>query len=207
MYPNELIEYVMKRAEFKAKQVVGRNPALGEAEDVQQNLIVDVLRRLPKYNGDRAGVKTFICRVIDHKIATLLESHEAACRGNGCTKESLDDWVRDETGTWVRRDTTVDVACSRAHAGVASGSDQGQRELEMDVASVMASLPPRQRKLCAMLRTKTPSEISRETGMSRSVIYKHIADIRAAFLPPAWITTCNRRSPPPRGHLRPRGGR
>ncbi|HMQ17059.1 MAG TPA: RNA polymerase subunit sigma-24, partial [Phycisphaerae bacterium] len=55
------------------------------------------------------------------------------------------------------------------------------RDLALDVDSVMASLPPQQRDLCAMLRTKTPTEIARETGMARSVIYKHIAGIRAAF--------------------------
>lgn len=181
MYSQELIEYVMKRAEFKARQVVSKVPSLGEVEDVQQDLIEDVLRRLPKFDGDRAGVKTFVSRIINNKIADLLKSHGAACRGNGCTKESLDDWVRDETGTWVRRDTTVDASRSRAHLGVCERNDHEQRELEMDVASVMASLPPEQRGVCAMLRTKTPNEIARETGMSRSVIYKHIATIRAAF--------------------------
>lgn len=182
MYPNELIEYVSQRAEFKARQVVRAHPTIGKAEDVQQDLVADVLRRLPNFDGDRASVETFICRVIDHRIASLLESHDAACRGSGCTKESLDDWVRDETGTWVRRDTTVDAARRRAHLGIAARDKQELSELELDVAGVMAALPPQQRELCAALRTKTPSEISRETGMSRSVIYKHMADIRTAFL-------------------------
>ncbi|MBP7946039.1 MAG: sigma-70 family RNA polymerase sigma factor [Verrucomicrobia bacterium] len=182
MYSQELIEYVTKRAEFKARQVVGKVPALGEVEDVQQDLIEDVLRRLPKFDGDRASVKTFVCRIIDNKIADLLKSHEAACRGNGCTKESLDDWVRDETGAWVRRDTTVDACCRGARLGICERSEDEQRDLEMDIASVMASLSPEQRDVCGMLRTKTPSEIARETGMSRSAIYKHIAAIRAAFI-------------------------
>lgn len=181
MYSKELIEYVTKRAEFKARQVVGKVPALGAVEDVQQDLIADVLRRLPKFDGDRAGVKTFVTRIIHNKIATLLESHEAACRGNGRAKESLDDWVRDETGAWVRRDTTVDAARRRAYLGIRERGDHEQRELALDVASVTASLPPEQRDVCAMLRTKTPTEIARETGMSRSALYKHIAAIRAAF--------------------------
>jgi RNA polymerase sigma-70 factor (ECF subfamily) len=182
MYSQELIEYVMKRAEFKAKQVVGKVPALGEVEDVQQDLIADVLRRLPKFDGDRAGVKTFVCRIINHKIADLLKGHEAANRGNGGAKESLDDWVHDETGNWVRRDATVDAARRHTHLGVCERNDQEQRELELDIATVMASLPPEQRDVCAMLRTKTPTEIARETGLSRSAIYKHIAAIRTAFI-------------------------
>lgn len=182
MYSQELIEYVMKRAEFKARQVVKKVPSLGEVEDVQQDLIEDVLRSLPRFNGDRAGVKTFICRVINNRLGDLLKSHEAASRGNGCTKESLDDWVRDETGNWVRRDTTVDASRRHAHLGICERNDHEQRDLEMDIASVMESLSPQQRDVCAMLRTKTPTEIARETGMARSVIYKHIAAIRAGFI-------------------------
>ncbi len=182
MYPNELIDYVMKRAEFKARQVVGKVPALGEVEDIQQDLIEDVLRRLPKFDDGRATVKTFVCRIINHKIADLLERHEAACRGRGDARESLDDWVRDETGAWVRRDTTVDASQRHAHLRVCERNDHEQRELELDIASVMGSLSPQQRDVCAMLRTKTPTEIARQTGLPRSAIYKHIAAIRAAFI-------------------------
>ena len=181
MYSTELIEYVMKRTEFKARQIVGKVPALGEVEDVQQDLIEAVLRRLPKFDGGRAGVKTFISRLINNKIADLLRSHVAACRGKGRTRESLDDWVRDETGTWVRRYATIEESRRREHLGICERGDHEQRELEMDIASVTESLPSEQRIICVMLRTKTPTEISRETGMSRSAIYKHIAAIRAVL--------------------------
>lgn len=182
MYPQELVEYVMKRAEFKARQVINKVPSLGEVEDVQQDLIEDVFRSLPRFNGDRAGVKTFICRVINNRIGDLLKSHEAASRGNGCTKESLDDWVRDESGAWVQRDAKVDASRRGARLGICGRSDHEQCDLKMDIASVMGSLSPRQQDVCAMLRMKTPTEIVRETGMARSVIYKHITAIRAAFI-------------------------
>ena len=82
----------------------------------------------------------------------------------------------------MRRDTTVDACRRGARLGICERSDDEQRELELDVAGVLASLSPEQQSLCTMLRTKTPSEIARETGMSRSAIYKHIAAIRAAFI-------------------------
>ncbi len=182
MYSQELTEYVMKRAEFKARQVIRQVPSLGEVEDVRQDLIEDVLRRLPKFDGGRAGIKTFVSRIIKNKIADLLKSHEVASRGNGCAKESLDEWVRDETGNWVPRGATVEQSRGRAHLGIAARNDQEQCDLEMDITSVMASLSPQRRALCEMLRTKTPTEIARETGMARSVIYQHIAAIRAAFI-------------------------
>jgi len=182
MYPTELIEYVTKRTHYKARQVVRRCPALGDLEDVQHDLIEDVLRRLPKFNGDRAGVKTFICRIIDNKIASMLQSRDAASRGHGRIESSLDDWVHDDTGAWARRDTTIDEARGRAHLGVTRRSDEEQRSLQMDTAKVLAALSPEQRDLCVKLQSQTPTEISRETGMARSIVYQRIAALRDIFL-------------------------
>lgn len=181
MYPTEVIEYMMNRTSYKARQVVRRIPAL-DVEDVQHDLIADVLHRLPKFNGDRASVKTFICRIINNKIADLIKSHDAESRGNGCTHESLDDWVHDETGTWVRRDTTVEESRLRAHRGVTPRDGQEQRDLEVDMADTIAGLPPKEQALCARLSAESPTEVSRATGSSRSGIYKAIAAIRAAFI-------------------------
>jgi len=180
MYPTEIIEYMNKRTSYKARQVVRSIPAL-DVEDVQHDLIAEVLRRLPKFNGDRAGVKTFICRIINNKIADLLKSHDAESRGNGHAHESLDDWIHDETGTWVRRDTTVDEVRLRAHRRVTPRVGQEQRDLEVDMADTIAGLPPKEQALCARLSAESPTEISRATGSSRSGIYKAIAAIRDAF--------------------------
>lgn len=182
MYSKELIEYVMKRAEFKASQIVRRTPALGEVEDVRQDLIADVLRRLPKFDGDRAGVKTFVCRVIDNRIADLLRARDAASRGHRRTHESLDDWVRDETGGWTRRGATLEESRRHAHLGREERDGHGQSELSMDTADASATLAPPEQTLCRKLQVQSPTRIARETGQSRSVLYQRIAAIRAVFI-------------------------
>ena len=178
----ELVSYVVKQTDYKARQIVRRVAALGDVEDVQHVLIEDVLRRLPKFNGERAGVKTFICRVINNKIASLLKSHNAACRRNGCAGESLDDWGHDDEGCWVRRGTTIGEDRARAHTGQAPRSRRELLELAMDMAGVAKLLPEDLHALYVRLRSQTVLEISRETDMSRSAIYKRIAAIRAVFL-------------------------
>lgn len=182
MVPTELIQYITKRTHFKARQIVRKCSALGAVEDVQQDLIMDVLRRLPKFDSSRAGIKTFVCRLIDFKIASLLKSKDAACRGNGCIESSLDDWTHDENGAWAQRGETIDESRGRAHLGAAPRSDQEQRSLEIDIAVVVATLSPEQRELCERLKTQTPTEISRDTGMSRSAIYQRVVAIRAIFV-------------------------
>lgn len=182
MHTDELIQYLMKRTHYKARQIAPWYPALGDVEDIQHDLIEDVLRRLPKFNGQRAGVKTFICRLINNKIASMIKSHDAECRGNDGSECSLDDWVRDETGSWVRRDTTVDAARSTAHFGVVNRSPVEQSDLAMDAATVMATLSPELQDLAERLQTQTPTEISRDTGLSRSTLYQRIAALREIFI-------------------------
>ena len=51
---------------FKARQLVGQAGfTASDREDIEQKLILDLLRRLPKYNPKRAQLNTFIARVVD----------------------------------------------------------------------------------------------------------------------------------------------
>lgn len=179
MYPKELIDYITTRTAYKARQIVRRVPSLGDVEDVQHYLVEDVLRRLPKFNGNRAGVKTFVSRVIDNRIADLLTKLRIARSDR--SGPSCDDWVLDDEGAWTRRDAVIDADRAGAHLGIARRSDEEQRCLEMDTASVLAALSPEQRELCVKLTTQKPTEISRETGMARSVLYQRIAALRQVF--------------------------
>jgi RNA polymerase sigma-70 factor (ECF subfamily) len=165
MHQTEVIEYVMKRTHFKARQVIDRVPALGDVEDVQHDLIEDVLRRLPKFDGDRASVKTFVCRIIDNKIANLLKAHGAVSRGNGRTNESLDDWVHDEAGGWTRRGTTVEESRRHAHLGLDERDDHARNQLAMDTAGVIETLTPEQQTLCVKLQEQSPTQIAREADL------------------------------------------
>jgi len=181
MYSKELIEYVMKRTQFKAKQVVRKYPSLGEIDDVRSAMVVDVMERLPKFNGERAGVKTFISRIIDNKIASMLKSRLAARRGSARKGPSVDDWVLDEHGAWTQREALIGEDRLHAHRGVSQRSDQERRDMELDVATILARLTPEQRKLCEQLKKLTPSEIKRETTRARSLIYKQMAPIEKIF--------------------------
>ena len=58
-------EYAVQIIKFKAKQLVGRVGLTdSDREDLEQEMILDLLQRLPKYNPDRAQRNTFIARVV-----------------------------------------------------------------------------------------------------------------------------------------------
>ena len=183
MLHDGILQYAMKRTHYKARQVVRTNGFTeDDFDDIRQELMLDVLKRLGKFNGDKGDVKPFISRLIDNRIASLIKHRHAACRDSRRNQCSLDDWVRDEDWRWVRRDTTISEDHARAHTGQAPRSRQETLQLAMDTAYVMDSLSDDLRDLCVRLRSQTVLEISRETGMSRSSLYERIELLRARFI-------------------------
>ena len=77
---------------FKARQLVGQAGfTASDREDIEQELILDLLRRLPKYNPKRAQLNTFIARVVEHRVATLIEAQKAGIRDYRRCRCSLND--------------------------------------------------------------------------------------------------------------------
>ena len=71
-------EYAVQLIRYKARQLVGRvGFTESDRDDLEQELMLDLLRRLPKYNPDRAQRNTFIARVVEHKIATIIRIAES----------------------------------------------------------------------------------------------------------------------------------
>ena len=79
---NERIgEYGEWLIRHKARQLVGREGFTeSDREDLEQELRTDLLLRLPKYDAERASRKTYIARLVDHKVATIIEARRAAKR-------------------------------------------------------------------------------------------------------------------------------
>jgi len=177
-----IIQYTIKRSHFKARQLIGRNGFTeSDFRDLRQELLADVLARLPKFDGTRAGVKTFVSRLIDNRIATILKHRRAACRDPGRVESSLDDWVRDEDKKWARRSETITEDEARAAAGRLGRPREEQTDLAIDTQVVIDSLPDDLRDLCIRLKTQTVVDISRETGVPRARLYERIAALRARF--------------------------
>ena len=180
--------YAINRIHFKARQLLGRHGfAESDFEDIRQELLTHVLRRLSKFNRARADIRVFITTLVDRRIADLIAHHEAKCRDHRRVECSLDDWVPDEGDggegdTWTTFGKTITEDRGRVHRGVAKPSLQEQAELAIDVETVLGRLSDGDRELCLLLQVKTPLEISREKGIARSSIYERIAAIRRKFV-------------------------
>ena len=48
-----------------------------DRHDLEQEMVLDLLRRLPRFDARLSKRETFITRIVEHRIATLIESQRA----------------------------------------------------------------------------------------------------------------------------------
>ena len=143
-------EYAVQLIKYKARQLVGRvGFTESDRNDLEQELMLDLLRRLPKYNPDRAQRNTFIARVVEHKIATIIESQKASMRDYRLCRCSLNDRFEDEEGGSIERMETIDQEDYLRRTGRLSRTADELRALTIDVRRAMEQLPPIN-KFCAL---------------------------------------------------------
>ena len=167
---------------FKARQLVGKAGfSAWDREDIEQELTLDLLRRLPKYNPKRAQLNTFIARVVEHRLASLIEAQKAGIRDYRRCRCSLNECFEDADGRSVERVDTFDQEDYLLRTGGQSRPSEELSALAIDVAAVLEGLPHELRNLCRRLQAETVTEISRGTGVPRGTIYESIKKLREIF--------------------------
>ena len=107
---DDIDPYAVEIIRLKARQLVGQAGfTASDRDDLEQELILDLLRRLPKYDPSRAKRNTFIARVVEHKIANLIEAQTAHKRDYRRCPCSLNERFEDEDeGRSVERAEKLD---------------------------------------------------------------------------------------------------
>jgi len=158
----------------KADRLVGRagfSPS--DREDLEQEIALDLLVRLNRFDPARATFRTFVVRVIDHKVADLLADRSAGKRDWRRNGDSLDDLVDDEDGGRGERWQTL--------PGTNGHEAQDRVHLRLDLEAALRTLPPALREACEWLRNQTYTEASRATGIPRSTLQDRMKKVRAVF--------------------------
>jgi len=173
--------YAEKLIRIKARRLVGQAGFVrSDQEDVEQELRLDLLRRLSSFDPSKATLHTFADRVVRHKIASIIEARKAGLRDyrRQC---SLNETLQNADRKSTERGDTVDQDQVYRRTGPPSHSAEDLHDLAVDVDAVLSRLPHRLRDLCRRLRGKTPTEVSQETGIPRGSLYEAIEELRRRF--------------------------
>ncbi len=176
----ELGSFAARLIKRKAAQLVGRAGLTAtDRKDVEQDLALDLRRRMPRSDPKKGSLEAFVLRLVDNCVATILAARKAAIRDYRRCRQSLSESIEDGEGGRVERAQTLDA--EQYLRQTASRSDEELRDLRLDLAEAEKALPSELRELSERLRRETPTEIARATGVPRSTIYEAIARIRERF--------------------------
>ena len=146
-----------------------------DLDDLRQDLLVDVICRLPGFDARRGSIGAFANIVLRNQSSRIAMRHHRQRRTQGGAMLSLDMPISGGTEP---------LGCLLAETdGLAAWHGQdpcatGDAELRHDLARALGDLPEDARNLCAALGTCAIAEIVGREGVSRSALYRRIARLR-----------------------------
>lgn len=181
---NEVVAYAKTTIKISARKLIGKcgiTPA--DLEDIESEMMLDVLRRLPKHDQNRWSYKTFIPRIVRNKSHHILRSR---CTEKECSfrkAQSMDAPINVNAEPGNDFPTLYDVLSPHSLYGVCGLSDCEISDLRSDLNHVISKLNDIQQRCCrAILNEESISKIVKAHRMPQSTFYKNvIAPIREAF--------------------------
>ncbi|HRU20183.1 MAG TPA: sigma-70 family RNA polymerase sigma factor [Kiritimatiellia bacterium] len=177
-----LTPYLTALIECKARQLVGKaGYTSDDLKDIEQDLIQDLLERLPKFDPAKASLNTFADRVVGRRICNLLRDRRAGMRDWRRDAYSLNEEIETDEGSIERHEfisqDEVDLRTGRYDR---TATERALRT--MDVAAVLAGLPHELRRVAEMLMTQSVAEVARELGIPRGTFRdRYMGKLREAF--------------------------
>ena len=166
--------YAIKLIRFKARQL-SRLPCFGskDIEDLEQELAIDLHRRISNFDPGRASKNTFIARVVENHAASLVNMAMVPSRYSGqpaiSWEETLGSGSADETAPYVTASFLSDVS---------GGPDV---EVALDLDRCIRRLSKEQKRLCQLLPFHRPLAISKKMGWSRATFFRRVSTLRQTF--------------------------
>jgi DNA-directed RNA polymerase specialized sigma24 family protein len=182
------IETIIREADAAARRL-RRKLCLPvfEREDLGQDLLVDLLRRLPAYDPSRGSIGAFANIVLRNQSSRIAMRHHRQRRAQGGSLLSLEvplAGTREPVGETL----TEEDGLAAWHGQTCCAATV--TELHHALQAALARLPAEDRRFCAALAHRPVTALAAEGFGSRSALYRRLADLRhvltAHGLGPAW---------------------
>jgi RNA polymerase sigma-70 factor (ECF subfamily) len=165
----------------KVSRIIGRaGLTKQDHEDLEHDLVVEVLRRLPKFDSDRSSLSAFLNAVLDHGLADILR-HQLAAKRNPQRVRSLHAKTKSEEGDLELEQTlgSEDLARQR---GRHPRSAEELAQLTQDMAEALDGLSDDVRAVAERLAQGLPmTAIAKELGKSRHQVRQAVRQVRQRF--------------------------
>jgi DNA-directed RNA polymerase specialized sigma24 family protein len=162
------LAYAERVADHAARRLAHDLGSPGEADDIRQQLLLDLLQQWSRFDADIASPMTFVSMVIQRRAISILRSRCAAKRGATRRPSSLEAHTIDGEVCHRRRDSSI--------------SEMDGLILRLDVRAVVAGLPPQLQHLCRALMGEGVSAAARALGIRRHVARAQIDEIQRCFV-------------------------
>lgn len=179
----ELTNYALETVHHKTQKLVGKaGYTQDDVDDIKQDLIVDLLERLPKFDPAKASLNTFIARVVERKICNLLRARWAEVRNRRREVCSLNDNISTGEAEMVQRYTTISQDEYDLSTGKYGLPAEEREHLRLDLAALLAELPPELRRAAELLQMFPVAQVARQMGVPHATFYdQHLTRLREAF--------------------------
>lgn len=179
--PNEIDTYSLRLIGQAVRRVIGKYGFThDDRDDLERDLLVHLLTRLPRFDPRRAGKERFTRSIVLNRLRNIISNRKSAIRSIA-PEDSLNVLVADDEGWAIERIDLVSADAYLQATGQASRPSAELRDLHIDFQRAVDTLPPELQDLCLRLLTQTITEIAREVGVSTATIYYRIRKIRKEF--------------------------
>ena len=156
-------------------------------DDLRQDLLVDLICRLPGLDARRGSIGAFANIVLRNQSSRIAMRHHRQRRAQGESLLSLEvplAGTREPVGDTL----TEDDGLAAWHGQTCCAA--AVTELHHSLQAALARLPAEDRRFCAALAHRPVTALASEGFGSRSALYRRLADLRhvltAHGLGPAW---------------------
>lgn len=156
-------------------------------DDLRQDLLVDLICRLPGFDARRGSIGAFANIVLRNQSSRIAMRHHHQRRAQGGSLLSLEvplAGAREPVGDTL----TEDDGLAAWHGQTCCAT--AVTELHHALQAALARLPAEDRRFCAALAHRPVTALAAEGFGSRSALYRRLADLRhvltARGLGPAW---------------------
>jgi RNA polymerase sigma-70 factor (ECF subfamily) len=156
-------------------------------DDLRQDLLVDLICRLPGFDARRGSIGAFANIVLRNQSSRIAMRHHRQRRAQGGSLLSLEvplAGAREPVGDTL----TEDDGLAAWHGQTCCAA--AVTELHHVLQAALARLPAEDRRFCAALAHRSVTALAAEGFGSRSALYRRLADLRhvltAHGLGPAW---------------------